>query len=154
MIAKRRRTACLALLGILALAAALRVWGCLGQGLPHSYYPDERNNVERVLRFGAEKTLDPNGWFNKPALGYYVILVEYGGYYAVGRACGWWDNPHEFGVSYFENQGPFLLIGRLSTALFGVLTVLLVYRMARKVGDEHTGLMAALVMAAAQRWRL
>ncbi|NRA97642.1 MAG: glycosyltransferase family 39 protein, partial [Planctomycetes bacterium] len=137
----------LALLGILALAAALRVWGCFGQGLPHSYYPDERNNVERVLRFGAEKTLDPNGWFNKPALGYYVILVEYGGYYAVGRACGWWGNPYEFGVSYFVGQGPFLLIGRLSTALFGVLTVLLVYRMARKVGDQHTGLMAALVMA-------
>ena len=147
MSAPRRRGAFLALVAILALASALRVWGCFGQGLPHSYYPDERNNVERVLRFGAERTLDPNGWFNKPALGYYVILVEYGGYYAFGRLCGWWGNPHEFGISYFENPGAFLLIGRLSTALFGVLTVLLVYRVGRSVRDQRTGLLAALILA-------
>lgn len=143
----QRRATFLALTAILVLAAFLRVWGCLGQGLPHSYYPDETSNVARVLAFGAEKTLDPNGWFNKPALGYYVILVEYGAYYGVGRLCGWWSNPREFGISYFENQEPFLLIGRLSTALFGVLTVLFAYRVGRRFGDETTGLISGLVLA-------
>jgi len=137
----------LALLGILILATALRVWGCLGQGLPHCYYPDEQNNVERVLRFGAERTLNPNGWFNKPALGYYVLLCEYGAYYGVGRLAGWWEDPQSFGVQYFANKAAFVLIGRLSTALFGVLTVFLTFRLGRRFGGDRVGLLAALVLA-------
>ena len=135
------------LLAIILLAAAVRVWGSFGQGYPRCYYGDEYTNIERVLRFGAQQSPDPGSWLNKPALGFYVILVEYGAYYGIGKVAGLWENPYEFGVSYFRGQGPFLLIGRLSTALFGVLTVLLVYRLGKSLFDVRTGMVGALALA-------
>jgi len=136
----------LALLGILLLGLGLRLWGCFGQGYPHCYYPDESNNVERALKFGAEKTLDP-GWFHKPALGYYVLFAEYAAWYGVGRLFGTFDGPEDFGIRYFHDPGPFLLIGRIGTTLFGVFTLLLVFRLGRAIDGELTGLLAALALA-------
>lgn len=135
------------LAAILLLAAGLRIWGCFGQGYPRCYYGDEYTNIERALRYGAQGSPDPGGWFNKPALGFYVLVIEYGAYYGVGCVTGKWENAYEFGVSYFQDQGPFLLIGRLSTALFGVLTVLLAYRLGKSLFDRRAGLLAALVLA-------
>jgi len=142
-----RRVTLWSLIAILALAAGLRTWGCFGQGYPRCYYGDEYTNIERALRYGSSRSPDPGGWFNKPAMGFYVLLVEYGAYYGYGRATGKWDNAFEFGVAYFADQGPFLLIGRLSTALFGVLTVLLAFKLARSLFGRGAGLLAALMLA-------
>ena len=61
--------------------------GIVGQGFPECFYPDETNAIQRALKFGAEKTADP-GWFNKPALAYYLWFAEYGAFYVGGRVVG------------------------------------------------------------------
>ena len=142
----RRRVGLIALLVVL-VAAGLRIWGCFGQGYPYSFYPDEQNNVVRAMQFGAKGSLDPD-WFNKPALGYYVLFGEFGAYYMAGRAAGRFESSEDFALHYMENQGPFYLIGRLSTSLFGALTVLLTWFLGRRLCGREVGLLAAILLAA------
>jgi hypothetical protein len=135
------------LLAILTVALGLRIWGCFGQGLPYSHYPDERSNVEQSLRYGAIRSLDPGGWFNKPAMGYYLLTAEYGAYYGVGRVLGLWQTPDEFGLTYVTNPKPFFVIGRLTATLFGVATVFLCFLVGRRIGGNGVGLLSAGALA-------
>lgn len=134
------------LLWVLLIAAVIRALGCFGQGMPFSYYPDERHSVQHALRFGATKSLDP-GWFNKPTLGYYVLLVEYGVYYTVGRAVGIFDSPEDFGASFYASEEAFLLIGRFSNVLFALATIWMVALIGRRIGNRRTAILAALFLA-------
>ena len=134
-----------ALFSLVLLAFAIRCLGCFGQGLPYSYYGDEIFNVRQALRFGAEFTLDPS-WFNKPSLGYYILFGEYGVYYLLGRLSGLFTNPQDFAQHYFDAPGAFYLIGRVSTAVFGALTVLLSYRLGKEVRGRFCGVLSALVL--------
>ena len=134
------------LLGLLLVATALRLWGCFGGGLPYSFNSDEKGNVLRALRFGAVKSLDP-GWFHKPALGYYLIFAEYGGYYLIGRAADWFESTDDFASAYFNDQAPFLLIGRITFSILGALTVLVTARLGRRLGGRYLGFGSALVLA-------
>ncbi|MAG57462.1 MAG: hypothetical protein CMJ83_14315 [Planctomycetes bacterium] len=134
------------LLWVIVLAFLLRLWGVFGQGLPHCYFPDEANNVERALALGAKKSLDWE-WPNKPALGYYFLLIEYGALYGGGRVVGAWSSAEDFGASYYANRAPFLITGRIFTTLFGVLTLLLVHRLGRIIAGETVGVLAALALA-------
>ncbi len=140
----RRTRRCLGL--VLALAFLVRIAGIFGQGYPHSFYPDEENNVRRALYFGAAGTLNP-GWFNKPALTYYILFAEYGAYYAVGRLAGIFASPDDFALHYVADPGPFYLIGRLNQVLFGVATVWLTFRLGRRLHSPGAGLVSGLALA-------
>lgn len=135
------------LLGIVCCAFVVRAFGAFGQGVPFAYYPDESRSVEQALYFGAMKTADP-GWFNKPALTYYLLFAVCGAVYVGGRVGGAWPGGvEEFGAFAATNYGPFLIAGRLMNAAFGALTVWLVYLLGKKLKDRTTGLVAALVLA-------
>ncbi len=95
----------------------------------------------------AHRTLDPI-WFNKPAFGYYVWLLEYGAYYGVGRVLGAWQSPEEFGARWFSNPGPFLLIGRLTGLAFALASVLVLYWAGRRLYGAAVGLAAAGLLIA------
>jgi 4-amino-4-deoxy-L-arabinose transferase-like glycosyltransferase len=131
---------------VLLFAVVVRVPGIFGQGYPECFYPDEVNAIQRALRFGAEKTADP-GWFNKPALAYYVWFGAYGAYYAGGRATGLFAGPEEFGIWAFNRIGPFLAIGRLVSTLFGIGTVWLTYLLGKRLAGRALGIVAALALA-------
>ena len=80
------------LLLVLAVAAILLGFAVVGEGYPRSFYADERVNVQRALYFGAVGSANP-GYFNKPALTYYVNFAAYGAVYAVGRVAGTFSGP-------------------------------------------------------------
>lgn len=134
------------LLGLAAVALAIRMPGVFGQGWPFCFYDDETANIARALRFGALGSLDPQ-WYNKPTLGYYLWFLLFGGYFAIGRVAGWWSDPREFGILYFEDISPFLGIGRVSAVLFGVATVLVTARLGRRLsGRQDVGLASAMAL--------
>ncbi len=135
------------LLLIVLVALAVRVLGCFDGGLPWTFYRDEDNNVERALRFAAEGSLDPQ-WFNKPALGYYILLGEYGAYYGVGRLMGRFTGPEDFAVQWLRNPAPLLIIGRINAAVFGAIGIWLTYLLARRLVSRRVALAAALALAA------
>ena len=134
----------LAIGAILVLATALRVLG-IWHGYPYSYYGDEVHFVERSLSFGS---LDFNPhWFHKPAFYMYLLFAGYGLFYVTGWLVGAWASTAEFAVAYMTNPGPWFLIGRLTTALFGIATVWLVYELARRSFGHEAGLVSALLLA-------
>lgn len=133
-----------ALLGVLLLAAFVRFWG-LGHELPHSYYPDEKHFVERSLALGSG-VLNPH-FFSKPAFYFYLLFVEYGVFFVVGWLFGAWTTIQDFAVFYLQNPGPFFLIGRVSTALFGIGCVWGAYQLGQRHFSRGVGLFAALLLA-------
>jgi 4-amino-4-deoxy-L-arabinose transferase-like glycosyltransferase len=130
---------------VLGVALLVRLAGIFGQGWPHCFYPDETNAIQRALRFGAERTANP-GWFNKPALAYYLWFLAYGCFYAIGRLFGAFGSAEQFGVWAIDRVGPFLVIGRVVSTLFGVATVWLTYLLGRAVRDRTVGIVAALAL--------
>lgn len=135
----------LALPAVLLLAVALRLWGAW-HDLPFSYYGDELHFMKRAMALGTGD-LNPH-WFHKPAFLMYILAFFYGLYFAAGLALGQFESTAEFGAHFLTHSMPFLLIGRLVVVAFGVATVYLVYRIARKVyGDPRAGVAAALAAA-------
>ena len=134
-----------ALAVLVLLSAAARLVG-IAHGLPYSYYPDEAHFVKRAVAFGSGD-LNPH-WFHKPALLMYILFFQYGLYYLAGSAVGWFESVDAFAVSFFKDTGPFLLIGRLTVAAFGVASVAAVYALAARAAKSRAaGLAAALVLA-------
>lgn len=142
---ERSRAATLALAAVLLLAIALRLWG-LTHDLPFSYFGDELHLMKMSAAMGTGD-LNPH-WFHKPAFLNYLMLGLYGAYFAVGYAFGRFDSPDELGALFLTDMEPFLWMGRLLVAAFGVLTVYLVYRIAGRVfASRAAGIASALVAA-------
>ena len=113
-----------ALLIVLSIASALRLWGLM-HDLPFSYFGDELHFVKRAMAMGTGD-LNPH-WFNKPAFLMYLLLFVYGLYYLFGRAVGWFASVEEYGAAFLADQGPFILLGRLVVCLAGIAIVYLVW---------------------------
>ncbi len=128
---------------VVALALSLRVWG-VGQGLPASYYPDERHFINRAMSLGTGD-LNPH-WFHKPALYMYLLFIEYGLFYLIGRIAGLFASMQDLARLYINDLTAFLLIGRITTALLGTATVWLVYRVGRRMYGWRVALAAAVFL--------
>lgn len=129
---------------LLALAFALRAWHG-GVGLDSTRYFDERfslHNVEAVLRGGG---LTPvNAYY--PGLSYLPQTAVL----AVSEALARWTGDGRFAV--FGPGGAFSPLAyrlcRLLSALYGVLSLWLLFRIGRRLFSPAVGLAAALLLAA------
>jgi 4-amino-4-deoxy-L-arabinose transferase-like glycosyltransferase len=132
----------LALLLILAIAFALRVWGS-DFGLPAytRYHPDEHALVER-----AAAILWTGDWnlhrFNYPPLYAYVQAGAYALYFLYGVTQELWRYVPAFVVPNYY------LVGRAVTACFGTLTILVIYLVGKQLWSRRTGLLAAALLGA------
>ena len=129
------------LLAILAGAFALRGWGS-DFGLPAftRYHPDEHALVDR-----AAAILWTGDWnlhlFNYPPFYAYLQTGAYATLFLWLAAQGFWSQVPSFTVPEYYHWG------RLLTAAFGTLTVLVVYFMGRRLRTRRTGLLAAALLA-------
>jgi len=131
------------LLLVIALAAAVRLWG-LGWGLPHSYHPDEGSIIFRAMIFGTGD-LNPH-WFRWPTLPMYLMFGIYGALYVAGRLLGQFGSTQDFLRLYISDPTVFWYLGRLVSAAAGVLTVLMCYLIGKKLFSRAVGLLAALFL--------
>ncbi|MBZ0268213.1 glycosyltransferase family 39 protein [bacterium] len=129
---------------IVLLAFGLRLQGVF-HDLPFSFYGDELHFVKRAMSLGAGD-LNPH-WFHKPAFLMYLLLGSFGMYFLGGRAIGTFDSVEAFGASFLMDAGPFLLIGRLLVLAFGVATVVVGYRIGRRVSGVESARTTALFLA-------
>jgi hypothetical protein len=135
--ARGRNLFLLLLTAILVGSFCLRVWGS-GFGLPAytRYHPDEHALVDR-----AAAILWSGDWnlhrFNYPPLYAYFQAGSYALYFIYGVTQDLWRYVPTFVVPNYY------LVGRLQTALFGALTVLIVYLAGRQLRGRRTGLLAA-----------
>jgi hypothetical protein len=134
----RRRRWALAVVGLLAVALALRLWG-IKQGLPYAYNVDEdAHYVPRAIgMFGH--SLNAHYFVNPPAYTYLlhaVFAVAYGGRAAVDRAFA------------TDPQGVFVL-ARAVAAVLGTLAVWLLYLAGSRLLDRRAGFIAATLLTVA-----
>ncbi|TDI46763.1 MAG: phospholipid carrier-dependent glycosyltransferase [Acidobacteria bacterium] len=137
----------LALLGVLLVAAGLRIWA-LDYGLPHPLSrPDEERIVGRAQTIFASGDWHP-GSFYYPSLVFYVDTAVLYGYYAVKKTMGDYDRPFDllFDIAV-TRPGLHYLLGRWVGAVSGILTVLVVYGLGRSAYGRAVGLLAAALLA-------
>jgi len=139
----RRAEATLIVL-VLLVAAWLRLRG-LDWGLPYPYHPDEGSILFHSLAFGTGD-LNPH-WFRWPSLLMYFMFGVYGVYFIFGKVLGTFGAPIDILRSYLTDLSPFWLMGRWVSALAGVATVWVTYRMGKRVFGAAAGLVAALFLS-------
>ena len=139
-----KRTGALILVAIFALALGLRLWG-IGFGLPYPYHADEPTYVSAALNLGAGiigRQPNPTGFSN-------ILFGEYASYYLAGRLSGLFPSTAAFEQAYRSDPSVFLLLGRLTSAIFGSATVLVLYWLGTRLNRRAVGWLAALFLAVA-----
>ncbi|MBI4432094.1 MAG: glycosyltransferase family 39 protein [Candidatus Omnitrophica bacterium] len=134
-------------IGLVFLGAlAIRCIG-IDFGLPHLFHQDEPIIVNHALAF-ASGNLNPH-FFKIPPLLSYLLAGVYGILYLAAALIYRWS-VQDFAILFFKDPTVFYLAGRLIFgALAGAASVIILYRLARKLWDEKTAVAAAFFMALA-----
>ena len=121
------------LLFIILSALILRLLG-INHGFPFLYHPDEPTVVREAMALKSHG-FNP-GHFDWPHLQIYLSFVIFGIFYIFRPI---------FGLADFLYPDPviFYLLGRLITALMGVVTILFVYLVGSNLFSNKLGLIAA-----------
>lgn len=123
---------------ILGLAAWLRL-GALAAGVPYDLGSDEPHVMERAVRILKTGDFNPH-FFDYPGFYIYLQAGVAAGQFLLGAMDGTWRSLDEVSAA------DFYILGRAVTAVFGILTVVLVWAVARRL-HAVAGLMAALLLA-------
>jgi hypothetical protein len=122
--------------GVILVNLGLNLWG-IDHGLPRIYNPDERAHfVPIAVRFFASGTFDPNYFLNPPGFTYFLN--------GVFRA---WFGGSENVLS--ANWSELFLVARVTVAVLGSLSVLLVYLVGSRFFTRRVGVASAALMAVA-----
>jgi 4-amino-4-deoxy-L-arabinose transferase-like glycosyltransferase len=124
---------------ILAVAAVGRLW-FLTAGVPYAVGIDEPQIVDRALRI-----LHTGDWnthlFDYPTLVIYLHAVLAIVRFLWGATAGEWSSLDALSI------GAIYTTGRVATAVIGVATVWIVYRLGMELGDRRVGLIGAAQLA-------
>lgn len=142
---RAKKISLLLLFMIFFFAVGIRFIGVF-HDLPFSFFGDELHLIKRAMAIGSGD-LNPH-WFHKPAFLMYILTFCYGILFATGWLFGQFSSAYEFGSYFLQDQGVFLLIGRMVIATFGVATVYTVYKMTLRISDSFSASMISTGTAA------
>ena len=134
----------LALFGVLVLGAVVRFYG-IDFGLPGKFRPDEEYMASGAIAIASGKLdANPYNWpsFYKYLNGFNIYLTE-----QLGEIFNWFGGkPFR---SYSNNLGgsPNYLLGRMMTAVWGVLCILAVYLLGKELRGYRVGLISAFLLS-------
>jgi hypothetical protein len=126
-----------------ALALGVRTW-TLNWGLPYVEHPDEPFYVEIIVRMVRDGNPNPFSFWHPPLLFYILTLVT--------RSYVTWADIAELPVeTYFYTTDVGLYVwNRAAVGVLGVITVLLLFQLGRRMFDVRTAMLAALFLAVAR----
>lgn len=128
---------------ILLMALGVRVWG-IGFGLPYLYHYDEHFYVNTALKLGngilANPPYAPTGLAN-------ILFVEYAGYFVFGKIFGLFSSANEFEAIFRSDPSTFYLLARATSAILGVITVAVIYKLGKLTSSLAVGLIAAAFLS-------
>lgn len=135
----------LALILLMLLALALRLWGT-GYALG---FPKARPDEDRWVRVGLGLLENPNPhWFQWPTLHAYLLAAVYAAWGGFRLWRGDFPSWHAYLNEPQEIEvADLVLLGRYLSAAIGALGVPLVYRLGERTGPRGAGLLAALFLA-------
>jgi len=128
---------------LVLVALFLRFWG-ITYGLPSVYNSTEYFIAKQALSFGARHTLEPL-YFVYPSFYSYIIAVLFGVYFLIGHLTGIFPTTADFAIQFFVNPSTFYLIGRISSAIFFIIALLIFYRISRFYLNAESGFFFSLL---------
>lgn len=133
----------------LAILLAVALWlrlSSIGFGLPALNDPDELMFELGAIRMLRGHTLNP-GWFGHPATTtMYVLAVVNVLTFLGGWLCGRFASIEAFGTAVYGDPTWIILPGRLAMTVFALGTIVLTYRLARRLAGTEVGLLAAAIL--------
>jgi 4-amino-4-deoxy-L-arabinose transferase-like glycosyltransferase len=140
----RSRAPAAALVAVVVLALAVRLWG-LDWQLPWQFHPDEGHYSWKAMDLLSQETLNPK-YFRNPSFMTYVLLAEY-------RLLGFQpprlDDRAATADGLFRPPSGVAFVGRLTSALLGVLNVLAIAWIGWRALGPWTGVLGALFLGMA-----
>lgn len=131
---------------LIAIAAALRIFGGVDWGLPFKYDPDEGAFIQPAIDMYISKDLNPK-WFGHP--GSTVIYLNMFVYILLSKTMiflGDFQTAIQV-LNYFKNDPSLLyIILRLLQVIIGCVIVALVYRIGRRVFNVTVGILSAAII--------
>jgi hypothetical protein len=129
---------------VLAVSLAVRLWG-IGWQLPWQFHPDEGHYTWKSLDLMSQDTLNPK-YFRNPSLFTYALLGEY-------RLLGFQppkaDEQAATTDGLLRPPSGVAFVGRVTSALLGVLNVAVVGWMGWRVLGPWTGVLGSLFLGLA-----
>jgi hypothetical protein len=137
----------LVLVIILLIGGVARLWG-ISFGLPHTMCrPDEEILVRIAHSFGGGD-LNPH-YFIYPTLYMYLAFGLYIIYCLVGLVSGHFTSVSDMQAVYCLDPSILFIINRCLSAFMGIVTIYVVYRIAKNWFEEKTALVAAFFLSLA-----
>lgn len=135
----------LLLWSIVGLGLILRLWN-INWGLPELY--EEAIPLRYSLKLWTIGTrgIDQQ-FFVYPALTYYIQFLIQGCYYLGGHLVGVFPTVESFLKAYEANPSTLAILARLTTILFDLGTIVIVYQMLKAIGERRAGLVAAFLLS-------
>lgn len=125
------------------LALSIRLWG-INYGLPYSYNPDEHVVIGTVVHMLRDGTPDPRS-FTYPSGLYYLLACVLAAYQLItGTVVG--PPPSETGLGLYPTPAA-IFLARIVVALLSVVTVIVVYRVARSFAGTWPAAGGTLLLA-------
>ncbi len=127
-----------ALAAIMTIALALRLWGVWNVSTT-----DEYNEVLEALRV-CSGHLNFERWVKRFYL--YILSFEYGIYYIFGWLFQAFSSPMDFAEKIIRDMSPLFILGRVTSALAGALTVAVLFKAADRFYNRTTAVIASLLL--------
>ena len=132
------------ILVILIASLFLNLWG-INHDLPHCYEHDELSYIFGALSLG-KGNLQPSMGGHGSFL-FHFLFIEYIVLYLIKLLAGQIKCGADFMLYYLRHPQTFILIGRVSIAIFAMASVYLVYKIGKKLINKYVGYLAALFLA-------
>jgi len=144
---KNNKSGYAVLLIILLIGGVARLWG-IDFGLPHTMCrPDESWLLSISFRFGSGD-LNPH-FFIYPTLYMYLCFCLYIIYFIFGLISGQFTSVSDLLAIYCLDPSILYIINRCLSAFTGIITIFVVYRIAKSWFEEKTALVAAFFLSLA-----
>jgi hypothetical protein len=132
------------LAAVCVIGLLFRAWK-LDYSLPGVYHPDEIPILNRALSF-AKGEVSPHN-FLYPSLYFYLLFAWETLFFLLGWAAGVYQSAADFQAQYFRDPSKIVLAARALSVACGVLTLIAVHRLGRRLADPLIGVVAALFLA-------
>lgn len=129
---------------ILLLGFVVRIWG-IDFGLPYLYQTDEGKIIYTAFYAAAHK-LHPDTFVHSTLIAYLLIPV-YGIYFLIGRFAGNFSSTFDFYVSFLSDPTTFVILGRMMMVLLSLGSVVMTYKIGRRMFGERVGLLSAALLS-------
>lgn len=124
----------------------LRLYG-IDYELPYLYHSDEGLLVKRAGLMLENRDLNPHWFFHPGTTIIYILCVLFTLIFLIGLGLGSFETPDDFRTFFFQDPTVFYLSGRITFAVLGVVSLLIVWLIARRLFNQPTALIAVVFFA-------